>query len=390
MNAFAAIVIASLLSRLGYQMARSPVLPSFAADLGALPELIGVIVAASTLTGVLFKLPSGALSDVLGRKRMMVLGALFFALPPFLYPFVHNPWSLLALRFVHGFATAIFSPVASAYVASLATTGRGARLGWFSSANDVGATAGPLIGGFVLYFTASYPVTYVTAGALGVLTLLVVLLLPDLDPPARQTTPFAARVIEFRKGIAEVFRTPPIFVAAGIEAVMYLGYGAFLGFLPIYAKNMGLNDAEVASILGAQLVLAMVAKPISGRLSDRVGRIPVVVVGLLLCAAALPLIFRSENLTAFVLMAPVLGLGVGSVTPVTNALIADLASARNLGAAMGVFGTIWDVGEAAGPIVAGLLIGRMGYAATFDVLAAATAVVTLGLMTFVGDPKREA
>ena len=82
--------------------------PIFAADLGALPELIGVIVAASTITGVFFKLPSGALSDVLGRKRMMVLGALFFAAPPFLYPFVHDPWSLLALRFVHGFATAIF------------------------------------------------------------------------------------------------------------------------------------------------------------------------------------------------------------------------------------------------------------------------------------------
>ena len=53
------------------------------------------------------ELPSGALSDVLGRKRMMVLGALFFAIPPFLYPFVDNPWPLLALRFVHGFATAI-------------------------------------------------------------------------------------------------------------------------------------------------------------------------------------------------------------------------------------------------------------------------------------------
>jgi MFS family permease len=387
MNAFAAIVLASLLSRLGYQMARSPVLPSFAAELGALPELIGVIVAASTITGVLFKLPSGALSDVLGRKRMMVLGALFFAAPPFLYSFVHDPWSLLALRFVHGFATAIFSPVASAYVASLAATGRGARLGWFSSTNDVGATAGPLIGGFVLYFTSSYPVTYFTVGALGVLTLLVVLLLPDLDVPTRETKTFAARVTEFRQGIAEVFRTPPIFIAAGIEAVMYLGYGAFLGFLPIYAKNMGLNEAEVATILGAQLVLAMVAKPISGRLSDRVGRIPVVVVGLLLCAVSLPLIFRSESLTAFVL-SPVLGLGVGSVTPVTNALIADLASARNLGAAMGVFGTIWDIGEAAGPIVAGFLIGRMGYAATFDLIAAATAVVTAGLLAFVRDPKR--
>src|SRR6516225_7638426 len=92
MNAFIAIVLASLLSRLGYQMARSPVLPIFAADLGALPELIGVIVAASTITGVFFKLPSGALSDVLGRKRMMVLGAVFFAAPPFLYPLIHDPW----------------------------------------------------------------------------------------------------------------------------------------------------------------------------------------------------------------------------------------------------------------------------------------------------------
>jgi DHA1 family multidrug resistance protein-like MFS transporter len=388
MNAFIAIVFASLISRLGYQMARTPVLPTFAADLGASPEFIGVIVAASTITGVFFKLPSGALSDVFGRKRMMVLGAAFFAVPPFLYPFVHDPWSLVVLRFVHGFATAIFSPVASAYVASLAETGRGARLGWFSSANDVGATGGPLIGGFLLFFTASYPVTFLTVGVLGVLTLLAVLLLPDVARPIPEAKAFFARVVEFRQGVAEVLRTPPIFVAAGIEAVMYLGYGAFLGFLPIYAKNTGLNDAEIATVLGAQLVLAMVAKPIAGRLSDRVGRISVIVIGLLLCATALPLIFRSEKLTAFVLAAPVLGLGVGAVTPVTNALIADLVSARSLGAAMGVFGTIWDIGEAAGPIIAGFLIGRMGYAATFDALAAATATITVGLMVLVRDPKR--
>ena len=387
MNAFIAIIFASLLSRLGYQMARTPVLPMFAADLGAMPELIGVIVAASTVTGVFFKLPSGALSDVLGRKRMMMLGALFFAAPPFLYPLVHDPWSLLALRFVHGFATAIFSPVASAYVASLAETGRGARLGWFSSANDIGATGGPLIGGFVLYFTSSFSLTYLLVGALGVITFIVVLLLPDVDRPAPEAKTFAARAAEFRQGLAEVFRTPPIFVAAGIEAVMYLGYGAFLGFLPIYAKTAGLNDAEIAIVLGAQLALAMVVKPISGRVSDRIGRIPVIIIGLLLCAAALPLIFRSESLTAFVLLAPLLGLGVGAVTPVTNALIADLASTRRLGAAMGVFGTIWDIGEAAGPMIAGFLIGGMGYAATFDVLAGVTVAAAVGVMALVRDPK---
>ena len=386
MNAFIAIVLASILSRLGYQMARSPVLPAFAADLGALPEMIGVIVAASTITGVFFKLPSGALSDVLGRKRMMVLGALFFALPPFLYAFVHDPWSLLTLRFVHGFATAIFSPVASAYVASLAESGRGARLGWFSSGNDIGATAGPLIGGFVLYFTASYPVTYLAVGAIGVLTLALVLMLPDVDRPSHGARTFVLRAAEFRQGLAEVLRTPPIFVAAGIEAVMYLGYGAFLGFLPIYAKTAGLNDAEIAIVLGSQLAIAMLAKPVTGRLSDRAGRKPVIVIGLLLCALALPLIFRSASLATFVLTAPLLGLGVGAVTPVTNALIADLASARRLGAAMGVFGTIWDIGEAAGPMIAGFLIGGLGYASTFDLLAGVSIAVAIGFTVLVRDP----
>jgi MFS family permease len=387
MNAFVAIVVAGLLVRTSYQMARSPVLPTFAADLGASPEFIGVIVAASTITGIFIKLPSGALSDVLGRKRMMVIGALFFAAPPFLYPLVQESWSLLALRFVHGFATAIFSPVASAYVASLTESGRGARLGWFSSANDIGATAGPLIGGLVLYLTASYSLTYLLVGALGVVGLLLVLRLSDVDSPPVEAKTFGARVAEFRQGLIEVLRTPPIFIAAGIEAIMYLGYGAFLGFLPLYAKHVGRNDAEIAFILGVQLALAVVSKPIAGSLSDRVGRIPVIIIGLLLCASALPLMFRSEDLMAFLLVAPLLGLGVGAVTPVTNALAADLASDRRLGAAMGVFGTVLDIGEAAGPMLAGFLIGGLGYAATFDVLAAIIVAVTIGLAAVVRDPK---
>jgi MFS family permease len=387
MNIFLAVVFASLVSRLGYQMGRSPVLPVFATDLGAGPELLGVIVAASTITGVFFKLPAGTLSDMLGRKRMMVLGALFFAFPPFLYPLVNDPWSLLALRFVHGFATAIFSPVAAAYVAGLREQGRGARLGWFASANDIGATGGPMIGGFLLYFTASYPVTYLTVGGLGMLTLAIVLLLPDIEPArVRETKTFGQRLAEFRQGVAEVLSVPPILIASSTEAVMYFGYAAFLGFLPIYAKQAGLNDAEIALVLGAQLVAAMLVKPLAGSLSDRFSRKPVIIVGLLFCVAALPLIFRSESFTAFALMSALLGIGVGTVTPVTNALIADLASAKRLGAAMGVFGTVFDFGEAMGPIVAGFLIGSVGYAVTFDILAALTLAATVLLMFVVRAP----
>jgi predicted MFS family arabinose efflux permease len=56
---------------------------------------------------------------------------------------------------------------------------------------------------------------------------------------------------------------------------------------------------------------------------------------------------------------------------------------------MGVFGTIWDLGEAAGPILAGILIARIGYAPAFDILAATTAAAALACALFVRDPRRE-
>jgi MFS family permease len=144
---FLMLCLVGFSARLGYQMARPPVLPRFAAELGADAWLIGLILGASTLTGVLIKFPAGALSDVLGRRRILLLGAAFFAFPPFLYLLVQDAYTLLGLRFLRGLATAIFSPVASAAVADLFKAGRGEKLGWFASANEFGSAFGPLLGG---------------------------------------------------------------------------------------------------------------------------------------------------------------------------------------------------------------------------------------------------
>jgi MFS family permease len=386
LQVFLAVVLAGLLARLGYQMARSPVLPRFAEELGATPELLGIIVAASTVTGIFFKLPAGALSDVIGKKRVMVIGGLFFAGPPFLYPFVDDPTSLLWLRFLHGFATAIFSPVASAYVAGLATDRRGMRLGWFASGNDIGSLMGPMIGGFVLFMTASFDATYLTVGVLGAVTLAVIAMLPADSAPGADDEPTASRASKFWQGVREVLATPAILVASGAEAAMYLGFGAFLGFLPVYAAAAQLNDGQITVVLGAQLLIALLTKPVAGWLSDRIGRKPVIVVGLLASAASLPLMFTATTFASMLAFAPILGIGVGAVTPVTNALVADLARERRLGAAMGVFGTIWDVGESAGPILAGFLIARSSYAVSFNAIAVIMVAAAITLFVAVRDP----
>jgi len=384
---FVQLCAVTLLARLSYQMARSPVLPRFAQDLGASPELLGLIVAASTITGVFVKFPAGALSDVIGRRRMLVLGALFFAGPPFLYPLVQSPATLLLLRFLHGFVTAIFSPVASAYVARLAEEGRGEKLGWFASMGDMGGTVGPLLGGLVLYATASYPMTYLLVGILGVVPLFLALTLPD-DPGPIERQNGHAGWPHLKAGTLEVLANRPVLVASSVEACVYVGYGALLGFLPPFAKAAGLNDAEIGIILGGQLATTMAAKPIGGRLSDRLGRKPLILIGLLLCAAILPLIVLTERFALLFVLSAFFGLGVALVTPSTTALVADLAKVGRIGSAMGVFGAIWDFGEASGPILAGFLIASVGYSQAFAVIASLIAFTALIFAKSVKDPQR--
>ena len=126
---FNGLCAVGFLARASYALARTPVLPLFALYLGAGPEVIGWVVGISTVTGIFFKLPAGALSDWIGRGRTLFLGLLIFALTPFAYLLVWGTAALLVVRFVHGFATAIYGPVAMAVVAGAgAAQGRDALL----------------------------------------------------------------------------------------------------------------------------------------------------------------------------------------------------------------------------------------------------------------------
>ena len=403
---FLMLCLVGFSARLGYQMARPPVLPRFAAELGADAWLIGLIVGASTLTGVLIKFPAGALSDVLGRRRMLLLGATFFAFPPFLYLLVQDAYSLLGLRFLHGLATAIFSPVASAAVADLFREGRGEKLGWFASANEFGSAFGPLLGGALLGMLAGpglykFYVVHVIVGILGVLAFLLALRLPiggasvQGRPTPGSEAAKASRWRQFQQGMWEVVSNRAIVIASSVEAAMYLGVGALMGFLPLYAKNIvQLSDASVGILIWVPLVMAIAGKPLAGRISDRIGRKPVILAGLMLCIAMLPLIPITIQMAGLVIQGALFGLGMAIVTPSTTALVTDLCKAGNYGAALGVFGTIWDIGEASGPILAGALIFAVGslesaaaYLLAFSIVAVVMVAVGLIFGLTVHDPE---
>src|SRR5512147_627109 len=149
-GSFGVLCAIGICARFSYALARTPVLPLFALYLGAGPEVIGWVVGLSTVTGIFFKLPAGALSDWIGRGRTLFLGLLIFAVTPFAYLLVWGTTALLLVRFIHGFATAIYGPVSMAIVAELAGSRKGEFLSWFSSLTIVGTLLGAPVGGYLL------------------------------------------------------------------------------------------------------------------------------------------------------------------------------------------------------------------------------------------------
>jgi MFS family permease len=139
----------------------------------------------------------------------------------------------------------------------------------------------------------------------------------------------------------------------------------------VYAvKVAGLNEFQAGLLWGVQVLTTILSKPMMGRMSDRWGRKSIIVAGMVLCAgsfAAIPL------LTSFILLlgtALVFGLGEAFVTSSSAALVADVCQEKHFGTAMGTFGTIFDIGHASGPILAGLLIARFDYFTSFAIMAA--------------------
>jgi MFS family permease len=354
---------------ISYNMVRMPVLALFAEHLGAGPERIGLIVSVSTLTGVLLKLPSGALSDIYGRRFLLRIGVVAFGLPPFLYLFITDLNSLTALRFVHGLATAIFAPSALATVAELYRERRGAALGTYTACTQSGALLGPFIGGYLAH-VAGFDFAFVTAGVCGCIAIVLFYSLHlDVATPRVQQKGMRPLLAEMWKGFAVVARNRKVLITSATDGAKMIANGALMAFLPLYGLMVGLNPGEVGLLFSVQAGTSFFSKPIMGRVSDRVGRQPLIIVGLLICAATFVCMPHVSIFALLLLLSAGFGFGEAVVSSSSSAFVADSSEFKTLGAGMGMQGTIGDIGHASGPLLAGILIANMSYAGAFTIIA---------------------
>jgi DHA1 family multidrug resistance protein-like MFS transporter len=359
-------------------MAKNPALPLFIRSMGVPVSTLGFIAAASTVVGIVVSLPAGILSDLIGRRRVILMAAIVFATAPFLYLIISEPWQLVMVRVYHGFATAILGPVAIAAIADTFEERRGERMAWYSSATMIGRFLAPFVGG-ILIFGEDFRWVYLADGFAGVLALLAAIRLPL----ATTTSGSAWQSLKRQRGkygqeIAFVFRHPGILATSGIEAVQYFAFGCLETFLPIYLnEKLGYPAWKIGILFTVQILSATFTKPIMGRLSDRYGRVPLISAGLVLGGVTTATLILSSNYLVFAVLIAIFGLGLATVTASTSALVADLSRSQGRGGALGVLSSIMDIGHSSGTMVAGVLIAAHSYRMTFGIVGAGLVVISL-------------
>ncbi len=372
---FFLLMLADFIARSAYQMGKTPLLPVFAAALGASGAFLGLIVSVSTVTGLALKPLFGILSDRWGRRAWLLIGACFFAFTPFLYGFIRSPEELLVLRLAHGLATAIYGPVTLAYIADLTRNEQIAEnIGWFELARSGGYIAGPALAGWLLLELEPVAV-FTVIGLLSCAVFLPVLQLPETRRPGKGKA--MGLLPHIYSAIRDGGRRPAVWLTGGLEAIAFIAIYTLKAFLPVYALEAGLSIVLVGLFFSLSEAVHALGKPFCGRLGDRWGYLPAISLGMLLLAAALPLLRGPEGAALFLLPAVLIGLGQALIFPAAIALVSRRISPEHIGAGMGLIGMLQNFGKVAGPVLGGLAIAAMGYEAT---LLSLSGMLLLGII----------
>ncbi|MEM8539236.1 MAG: MFS transporter [Pseudomonadota bacterium] len=383
---FAAIFLADFLVRTAYLTAKYPALTLFADSLGASELLLGTIVSVSVLTGVFTKPLIGFLSDRVGHGAWLIGGTALFALTPPLYLLVPDTDALVALRLVHGLATAIYGPITLVFIAGLDDTPRAEWFGCFGLARQVAAIVAPVIGGVLLSFWA--PDLVIAATSLVACCAFVPVIYAVNS--VRSAKPAQKAGLSLRDAVGAILQSQQIAIFGVMELTSRIGVYAVKVFLPLAIIQNGGTPLEAGGFLAVQEATAAVLRPIAGRIADRHGvALYVAAAGLSILGMSLFMLPATLELYGAWVVAASIGVGQGLYEPVALALIARSVGTESHGLAFGTVGSLRNLGKILGPVAGGAGILATSFDTVFMLLGIVPASAVVLLLLVEPRPRNE-
>lgn len=324
----------------------------------------------------------GELSDVFGRKRLLMLGVGVLALSQLLFGFgieMKLLWLLFVSRAVAGLSAANFS-IAQATIADVTEPkDRAKNFGLLGAAFGTGFIIGPLLGGWISGATGDAAAPFWAATALGILNILsAALFLPETRK--KQDTVHTFRVLKGIHNIRAAFRdrdARPVYLASFLYVA---GFSFCMSFIGVFlVSRFGLSGTSLGTFFGAVggwivVTQLFILRLLSKKYSER----SILRVSMLLVALAIGLYPFIGSLVLIYAAIPLMAIPNGLTSANIMALVSRSVSADKQGAALGINGSLLAFAQGVIPVAAGLGSGLFGLNTPFFVGAA---LIFLGWMS---------
>lgn len=337
-----------------------PLIPVYAVQLGAQGLEIGLIIASFNVARSISNPFIGKLCDNENHKLFIAAGLLLGALVSSLYLVASNIYLLIAVRLLHGFASAFVVPVAMAMAALMAPEGQlGKYTGTLNMAVMVGLGAGPIIGGIINdAFGMSY--VFISMGTIYLLTLVGTLIgIPKSISSAsdsRSSQP---------KRIRHFFRHRSIQGLFLLRCIASIGQGAVYTFLPVLAYQMNLTGSQIGIILSINIFTIAFLQRFSGSVADKVNPVSVMIIATALSGITVACMPIDKSFYSILALNVLMGLANAAALSSGFVLAGRIGYQLGMGGVMGLLDTARSLGFMVSPIVLGMVYDQLGIAPVF-------------------------
>jgi MFS family permease len=330
---------------------------------------VGVAVGSLFVGAVLLRPYAGRIGDRLGRRVLIIGGALIVAASTAVYGLVEGVPYLVAIRLVTGVGEAAFFVGAATMITDLAPEDRrGEAVSYWSVAVYGGLAFGPALGEAVLgddRFLAAWIVSAslaLLAAGLGMITV----------ETARSVPHVPAGKLIHRAALA-----PGAVLFLGL-----IGLAGFTAFIPLYVKELGLHGADTLFLLYGGLILCV--RIFGARLPDVLGGRRAATIALSCGAAGLALVAGWRSVAGLVLGTAVFAAGMSLLYPALLVLALTAIPDYERGSVVGTFSSFFDLSQGVGALILGGVAALSGYRGAFAGGAVAAVVGVVLLQTGVG------
>ena len=341
-------------------------LPQRVLDLSGSLHDVGTLASAFALSYLLVQLPMGSLADRLGAKRFLVLGYALCCVSGLVFFSAETAQHLLLGRLIQGAGEAPIWALGPALLALAYPQAKGRVIGIYNAAIHAGLTLGPLLG-LLLISSSHGDLPFILFSGLCFTSGVSVLLF--LSPaPTRSDVP-VGRTATTATLLGLLKTREPRLTLAGI--FLYgAGYGVFVSVLPASLVQTKGHDAVSTGVLFALFYVGIsLSQVIVGPLSDRHGRYPYMIGGLLMAATSFALLAPTPQPWSFAVIALAsVGLGVFCVSSL--AYLNDCVPGSLKGTISASYYLSWGLGYFLGPFGVSWLAGWLSPMAGYGVLAA--------------------